>query len=299
MRLLIKKGCKKIKSMKYLALFIVVVYSSVIIPDTQNSRCSYYLEKEKEVNCIKSKYNYLIGYGSKYCNKFIQLERLKDSDSDLKKWIGNTLICLQEMIQDNKKRIQPSCKQLESFAFDTHPICYKQYNICSLSIDNKWKIVRNVEITDYFSSKSLIQAINVGLSCLSESPKDSTNRVLRFFSKYKTSKNWKVKRSIINILHNSPNTYNRVRDYFSWVHTYLINNFTPNQFQSFVNLTEKRGVSFLTTDYSQVISHDKSPIQVMSDNELMKKLNLIEKVVGHFNLKLYNKQWHDITVNNL
>lgn len=80
----------------------------------------------------------------------------------------NTGQCLQEMIYDNRsKRISP-CTQLEEFAFDVHPICYKQYNICALDASDIYNILSVVRAIDYATRKSLSQLVNVGLACLQQ-----------------------------------------------------------------------------------------------------------------------------------
>lgn len=134
------------------------------LPDFKN--CDFYLKAEEIVKCGRDGSLYLKDYGYYYCNEFKR--ESKSWSNQARKWVEDTGQCLQEMIFDNKnKRISP-CSQMEEFAFDAHPICYKQYKICDLSIDEKLKIMSVVRGIDYVTRRSISQVLNVGLACLQQ-----------------------------------------------------------------------------------------------------------------------------------
>lgn len=73
------------------------------------------------------------------------------------------------MLYDNrKKRLGPNCNQLEEFAFDAHPICYKQYGICKLSISDEYAIFDVVKLVHLVTRRSVAQIDNVILACIAD-----------------------------------------------------------------------------------------------------------------------------------
>ena len=162
------------------------------------------------------------------------MENKNNSDKKLKSWISNTLLCLQEMIFVNKKRIKP-CKQLESFAFDSHPICYKQYDVCFLGLDNLWKIVRTVEIVDYLTVKAALQIDNILLSCLVEYATSTTAYVLHELSASKSTKHQEKKNIIADIVSMSPDNLQGANKYFEFVLPFIMTEYSPSKMGSITN----------------------------------------------------------------
>lgn len=101
------------------------------------------------------------------------VKRLENGEKikDLARELGQ---CLQEMIYDNRVKRISSCSRLEDFAFDSHPICYKENDICNLSWSDRVDIFNVVELTDLISGKSLRQALNVLMSCAGEVSKKTS-----------------------------------------------------------------------------------------------------------------------------
>ena len=94
-------------------------YSSTAI----GPQCTFYS------NCVESRQlcgasGYALGYGNKYCNRFIA----GAFSGNGKKWRDATLICLQEelvstvLLSDSTK----SCSEISDIAFDSHPSCYTE-----------------------------------------------------------------------------------------------------------------------------------------------------------------------------
>lgn len=132
------------------------------------NKCSFYESVENDLKCLSKSpsSDYLINYGLHYCKIFQENKKLLSPKGQ--EWTEKTTKCLQEMLKDNRlERITP-CNQLENFAFDAHPICYKQYRICDLNDDDKLQIINNVEFLDIVKLKSILQGMNVGINCLAE-----------------------------------------------------------------------------------------------------------------------------------
>lgn len=125
--------------------------------------CDFYRDAEATMQCHDRGSKYLFDYGYYYCQQFKE----KSSQWSVKaaSWANSTGQCLQEMLFDNKENRLSHCAQLEEFAFDSHPICYKQYGFCNLDITDKFKILSTIRAIDLFSRKSLSQSLNVLLAC--------------------------------------------------------------------------------------------------------------------------------------
>jgi len=129
--------------------------------------CDFYLDMEKELHCSEQSNNgstYLTLYGHKYCARFRRMSG--DWTGKPKEWVDRTGMCLQEMLADNSKRIAP-CSQMEEFAFDAHPICYKQYGFCELDAKYRDQIMDEVSAIDIIEQprRTLTQVINVATKC--------------------------------------------------------------------------------------------------------------------------------------
>ncbi len=187
--------------------------------------CGFYQTKNKDFFCESSD-NYLIDYGYKYCERFTKLENEETSSLELKSWISKTRVCLQEMIAENEKRYQAEgCKQLKEFAFDTHPICYKQYGVCNLPLIDKSKIVKLILKNDFLSDlgkekrATFLQTINVVAKCLS--PKTTISEAGELFYqlslKSKSSISKLSLQAAVEIWERSPDKTSEMEVYFSKV----------------------------------------------------------------------------------
>jgi|GEM_PF-2603588 len=146
-----------------LFLSVSIVYSANW-PQPEFETCEYYQKLDEQLGCSEKGFTYLRDYATVYCKKFKKRSlswSFKEAD-----WTKKTGICLQEMLRDNFPQRLPSCRQLEEFAFDTHPICYKQYGICDLPITSQFKILNTVRFVDFLNRRSLGQVLNVSLKCL-------------------------------------------------------------------------------------------------------------------------------------
>ena len=137
------------------------------IPNYNN--CSFYQKAEALVKCKAKGSDYLLSYGQYYCEVFRKkIIEWKDR-TKLITWTNDTGQCLQEMLFDNrKKRLGPPCDQLEEFAYDAHPICYKQYGVCELDLKDKLSIFNSVRLIHMITRRSVAQIDNVLLACLED-----------------------------------------------------------------------------------------------------------------------------------
>jgi hypothetical protein len=129
-----------------------------------NLSCDFYTQ------CLETKYKcgptgYPVGYGFKYCSKFIK--NIAEYPPKGQEWIKKTLVCL-------KKALLPefqSCSTLYDAAFDSHPRCYYESGFCDMFIDqgNLRKTVsallNTYEIKDFASITSLKQIFDTAKLC--------------------------------------------------------------------------------------------------------------------------------------
>mmetsp|Transcript_22946 Transcript_22946/g.45763 ORF Transcript_22946/g.45763 Transcript_22946/m.45763 type:complete len:431 (-) Transcript_22946:39-1331(-) len=92
--------------------------------------CSFYQDcVESSVACGAD--GYALGYGGKYCGKFVEnLAEFSDEGSD---WILGTLTCLKDaLVPIVELPGGTTCDSLASTAFDSHVFCYMDNGFCEL-----------------------------------------------------------------------------------------------------------------------------------------------------------------------
>lgn len=206
--------------MKLIFIFVFFIFSAT--PSKSNDECKFYVDTDKKIRCPGDS-NYLLSYGYKYCSRFSELGSHKASSKELNTWISKTRICLQEMITENEKRHENRCDQLKEFAFDVHPICYKQYGVCSLGVLDLSKVakvlVKNDFVTDFEQTKraSFMQMGNVLTSCLATSKTISSAGEL-FYNLYLKSRVHLASETAswaLEIIDLAPDTLDAMESYFS------------------------------------------------------------------------------------
>lgn len=131
--------------------------------------CDYYRQ------CLEPRFKcgdtgYPIGYGERYCNKFLSLNTPNNLILSLAgvKWRNSTLKCLQiELDLGVANHSFNSCDELTNYAFDSHPGCYTlaSANICDLPIAD-WRVITSVpNFKDMTSVRSMKQIGIVLASC--------------------------------------------------------------------------------------------------------------------------------------
>jgi len=131
--------------------------------------CDYYTQ------CLEPKFKcgptgYPIGYGNKYCNKF--LEFFNDFTPEGQEWIGKTLLCLKNAlipVYESTKSI--TCSEIYNIAFDSHPTCYTDSGFCNLFADPRIGfttikgLLKVLEVKDMASIPSFKQVIITAGKC--------------------------------------------------------------------------------------------------------------------------------------
>ena len=102
------------------------LYSSKLPED-----CSFYPD------CLESTYHcglngYPMGYGNKYCNKF--LDNYDDYSKDGQAWIDGTLLCLKSALVPLVENTSgQTCQTVNTIAFNSHVDCYVDNGFCNLA----------------------------------------------------------------------------------------------------------------------------------------------------------------------
>ena len=114
-----------------------------------------------------------MGYGYKYCNKF--LETYEYYDDKGKKWIDDTLVCLKESLVKDMENQQPeTCDQLLNNAFDSHVPCYTQNGFCQLAFNLGnprqeagflYALMKTYDVKDFMSLIAIKQVFNTIKTC--------------------------------------------------------------------------------------------------------------------------------------
>jgi hypothetical protein len=136
-----------------------------------NASCNYYSEcLEDRVRC--SDEGYALGYGYKYCQRFLSIgtvnsfEGLQLSPAGLK-WRTRTLKCLQDQLISKETELV-TCNSIRDFAFASHIGCYTDpaSSICDLPLSDEIAIGRVVDIKEYTDIDGLKQLFKVGIACV-------------------------------------------------------------------------------------------------------------------------------------
>eukprot|EP00164_Ancoracysta_twista_P003567 GFYU01004762.1.p1 GENE.GFYU01004762.1~~GFYU01004762.1.p1 ORF type:complete len:229 (-),score=86.00 GFYU01004762.1:106-792(-) len=167
---------------KFVAAALVAAVGTATAQDCHNptpSTCNWYADcLEKTHPCGPD--GYALSYGGHYCQKFHD----QGWTGDLHTWMAATGDCLQHALLPLLDK-QVDCEELTDEAFDSHPQCYLNngsgVSICQLSLGDKWKVVRVLEASAIFSTRSIKQMWAVAKGCLSNAnlPQTATLLALR------------------------------------------------------------------------------------------------------------------------
>ncbi|RJE22488.1 hypothetical protein PHISCL_05174 [Aspergillus sclerotialis] len=130
--------------------------NSTMCTNPAPNSCSFY------PYCLEGRYHcgsegYPIGYGLHYCNAFTAAKSQLSPEGQA--WVTKTMLCLQRaLVPYATGQKSTSCDGLREYAFGTHPDCYVNSGVCSLSFSD-WKvIVDTVSFTELFSSWEALKA---------------------------------------------------------------------------------------------------------------------------------------------
>ena len=134
--------------------------------------CSFYPD------CLEATYNcgptgYPIGYGLKYCTKFVDNYDLYDEAGQA--WIQGTLTCLKETLEPLiENTANQTCDTVKTIAFDSHVNCYVSNGFCDLVYnfghpiqESKfvWALMQTYEVKDFASFIAIKQIAQVMAQC--------------------------------------------------------------------------------------------------------------------------------------
>jgi hypothetical protein len=148
-------------------LISVIPLASIANSEPSKLACSYYLNVEADLKCIENRgddSNYLTEFGYRYCRKFSNLHDDNADNKDLRKWIEDTRLCLQQSVKDIGT---VKCKDLESKAIASHRPCYVSNGICA--IKSRWPtILATIFGFDLLgnASNSIHEAALITLDCI-------------------------------------------------------------------------------------------------------------------------------------
>lgn len=107
---------------------------------------------------------YLIGYGTRYAERFYRYTRPWMSPAG-KRWIDATLVCLQDTLRE-RIDASTSCDDVRTIAFDSHPECYVDSGFCELPVTDWLAVVATIDGRDWLSRDAARQVAATAHACL-------------------------------------------------------------------------------------------------------------------------------------
>lgn len=123
---------------------------------------TFYRCAEQTLSCGPD--GYLIGYGTRYAERFYRNTRPWMSPAG-KRWLDATLVCLQDRLRE---RIDSSttCDDVRTIAFDSHPECYVESGFCGLPLTDWFAVAATIDGRDWLSQDALRQVTTTAHACL-------------------------------------------------------------------------------------------------------------------------------------
>lgn len=160
---------KRINFTKLLTIFSLI---SFIL----SNECDELLEKPHDCEfyskCLEEKFKcgskgYPIGYGYKYCLRF--LDKFDIFPEEGKLWVDNVLVCLKESLKTTYNDNNAVCNDIFNIAFDSHPRCYVDNGFCKLLITSPFRfpsaLFRVYQLKDFARKKSIQQVLKTIRMC--------------------------------------------------------------------------------------------------------------------------------------
>ncbi len=131
--------------------------------------CEFYKScLEEQTQCGTN--GYAIGYGYKYCNKFLSYDFTPNKGEI---WVESTLLCLQKELSPIISNAQSyNCNEIKTYAFDSHPTCYldpikkdPSVSVCWLPLKDLIQIFNVIDLADLVSKNALKQEKVVAITC--------------------------------------------------------------------------------------------------------------------------------------
>ncbi|CAG8458566.1 28391_t:CDS:2 [Dentiscutata erythropus] len=101
---------------------------------------------------------YPIKYGDKNCGKFIKATDKFSSNG--KKWVTNTMLCLQRKLISTYENNKTTCSEISNTAFGSHASCYVDSGVCTIWSD--WDVIfKTVGFKDIFGSMKALTVTSI------------------------------------------------------------------------------------------------------------------------------------------
>ena len=156
-------------------LLILLFFKVIITRSIDQCNALSKLEKNCEFyfDCLEENYQcgpkgYPVGYGGKYCTRFLQY--YGEFSEKGQKWIESTLVCLKKaLIEEITIRKTQTCQNINKVAFDSHPNCYVASGFCEYVLSNPINAAKSLtkvfQIQDFLSITALKQIIVTAGKC--------------------------------------------------------------------------------------------------------------------------------------
>lgn len=106
---------------------------------------------------------YLVGYGARYAERYMQRTRPFLSTAG-KRFLDKNLVCLQEALRERVDQFT-SCDEIRDLAFDSHPDCYIANGFCELPVRDWLAITATVDGRDLLSRDAQRQMSTIARAC--------------------------------------------------------------------------------------------------------------------------------------
>ena len=129
--------------------------------------CELYDKLAERCTC-KGSDDYLLGYGRKYCERFLHST---DWSAAGTKWRDSTLVCLQRSLLRalaHTRQRACDCEKIRNIAWQTHARCYTQplTSVCRLPLSDLRKIYGIVDASDLLAPSGISQIFAIAGVCI-------------------------------------------------------------------------------------------------------------------------------------
>lgn len=164
-----REGMKKLGAdLSFIGPAICLLVLALVSPKTEASlcraaddSCDFYLCKEQENPCGKK--GYWLGYGHKYCDKFLQNEARFSEAS--RAWFKSVRYCLQD--EARLFNNHESCDDSYNEAMNSHVDCYVEADFCSLPLRDRAQVLWTLRAA-LLLPVTYVEGLGLQLECMSE-----------------------------------------------------------------------------------------------------------------------------------
>ncbi|CAD5212118.1 unnamed protein product [Bursaphelenchus xylophilus] len=147
----------------------VVVLSAIFMPVNSETdcgtTCQTYPCLEKRAQCGPD--GYLIGYGERNCENFIDPELYSNFNAKGKAFINCTMVCLTQYLEEYfSNRTTIDCDQLTNDAFQSHVQCYLGCGFCHVWFSNLIAFSKVFNVSDFLTKRAFKTVTKTAVGCL-------------------------------------------------------------------------------------------------------------------------------------